>query len=275
MLENLKRIYNQETMAERGQRMIPAALYGALAATAYTFAISFVNVYTFPNLPLGMDWGRFFSMWIGFSLGLALFGAIAAWFTEEPAGIVGGGVVLTIIMAIGFLFISGNQNSTLAAQSLITTLPLVGANMLGAWGLRWAAHRHLAIQHDTEPVLRRKQMTRHVLLLTLIGLVPGLLGRMDLPSEQTIGRLHELLQAAPDDPRVWFQLPLRQVPNLQEHFGVEYLLYPRQSDLSAGSQEVTVRFADGYTITCQLPVSSGLNFITECSEGDEFQQAEN
>ena len=275
MLDNLKRIYNQETMAERGQRMIPAALYGALAATTYTFAISFVNVYTFPNLPLGMDWGRFFSMWIGFSLGLALFGAIAAWFTEEPAGIVGGGVVFTTIMAIGFLFMSGNQTSTLAAQSLITAIPLVGANMLGAWGLRWAAHRHLAIRHDTEPALRRKQMPRHVLLIALIGLVPGLLGRMDLPSAQTLGGLHELLQAAPDDPGVWSQLPLRQVPNLQEHFGVDYLLYPRQSDVSAGALDVTIRFADGYSITCHLPVSSGVNFITECNEGDEFQRAEN
>ena len=273
MLENLKRIYYQETTAERAQRMIPAAMYGALVATMYTFTISLVNVYTFPKLPLGMDWGRFFGMWIGFSIGLACFGAVAAWFTEEPAGIVGGGILFTVILAIVFLFFTGTQNSTATMQSLITSMPLVGANILGAWGFRWAAHRHLAIQHDTEPGLRRKQMTNHVLLIMLIGLVPGALGRMDLPSEQTIGRLHELLQAAPNDSSVWRQLPLKQVPNLQEHFGVDYLLYPRQSVLSAGALEVTIRFADGYTVTCHLPVSSGLNFITECNEGEEFQQA--
>lgn len=274
MLENLKRIYEQETFAERAQRMFPAAMYGALATSAYTIALTLVNVYTFPNLPIGLDWGRFLGMWIGFSLGLAVFGAVAAWFTEEPAGIVGGGILFTIILAIVFLVFSGAQNSTVTMQSLIAAIPFVGANMLGAWALRWAAHRHISILHDTEAGLRRKQITRHVLLIAFIGMIPGLMTRMDLPSEQTLGHLHELLQAAPNDSSVWPQLPLRQVPNLEEHFGVDYVFYPRQSTLSAGALEVTVRFADGFTMTCHLPVSSGLSFITECNEGEEFQQVD-
>lgn len=271
MIENLKRIYEQETSAERAQRMIPAAAYGALAATVYTLTLSFVNVYTFPNLPLGMEWGRLFSLWIGLTIGFALFGAIAAWFTEEYAGIVGGGIVFTIILAFVFLVVSGARNSTATMQSLITALPLVGVSMLGAWGLRWAAHRHIAIQHETDADQRRKQLMKHILIVILIGLVPGILNRMDLPSEQTIGGLHELLQAAPGDPSVWPQLPIKQVPALQDHLGVDYTLYARQSALSAGALEVTVRFADGFTMTCHLPVSNGLNFITECNEGEEFQ----
>lgn len=271
MLENLKKVYYQETPAERSQRMIPAAAYGALVATAYVLTLSLVNVYTFPDLPLGMDWARVLAMWIGLALVLALFGGVASWFTEEYAGIVGGALIFTALLAIWYLLSSAIQNSTSTAQSLITTLPLVGVNLLGAWALRWAAHRHLAISHEKDPIVRRKQLTRHILTILLIGTIPGILGRMDPPVEQAVSGLHELLQAAPNDPSVWPRLPLKQVPSLQDHFGVDYQLYPRQSALTVSALDVTVRFTDGYTMTCYLPISGGLNFINQCNEGTEIK----
>ncbi len=267
-LENIKRNLQEETPAERGKRILPAAIYGALVASTYILTLSFINVYTFPNLPLSMDWARMLGMWVGFSVAFTLFGAVAAWFTEEYAGIVGGGIISTALLAIFFLFSSRAHNSTLTMQSIITALPLVGVNMLGAWGLRWTSRRHLAIMCDEKPNLRRKLLAKHVLIIMLAGLIPGLLGRMDLPAERTIGQLHELLQAAPNDPSVWPHLPLRQVPELKEHFGVEYILYPRQSELSAGSLDVTVRFVDGFVMTCFLPVGSDTNFITNCNVGE-------
>ena len=126
--------------------------------------------------------------------------------------------------------------------------------------------------HKETPEQRPKRLTQHVLTVVLIGLVPGILGRMDLPSERTISQLHELLQAAPNDPSVWPRLPLRQVPSLQDHFGVDYQLYPRQSAMSVGTLDVTVRFADGYALTCSIPISSGTSFITQCNEGNEVQR---
>src|SRR3990172_2374431 len=95
MLEYLKKFYQEETLAERSQRMIPAAIYGALIGAVYVLTLSVVNVWTLPNLPLGVDWARLLGMWIGFSVAFALFGAVAAWYTEEYAGIVGGGVIFT------------------------------------------------------------------------------------------------------------------------------------------------------------------------------------
>jgi len=271
MLENLKMSYQQERLSERGRRMIPAAIYGALVATIYTLTLSFINVLTFPNLPLGMDWPRTLGLWIGYCVAFAAFGATAAWFTEEYEGIVGGGAIITALMAIVFLFSSSARNSTLTIQSIIMALTLVGVNMLVALGLRWAARRHLEIIRDENTNLRRKRLVRHVLVIMLAGLIPGILGRMDLPSEQTLDQLHELLQATPDDPSVWPRLPLKQVPALQDHLGVDYVLYPRQSVLSVGALDVTIRFADGYIMTCFLPVGSGSSFITECNEGDEVK----
>src|SRR5574339_1193830 len=115
--DNLKRTYDQESLAERSQRMIPGAVFGALIATAYVSTFFLVNVYTFPNLPLGLDWTRMLVMWIQFAPAFALFGAIATWFTEEYQGIVGGGIIVTVLLAIVFVFSSETRNSALTLQS--------------------------------------------------------------------------------------------------------------------------------------------------------------
>ncbi|HLO14088.1 MAG TPA: hypothetical protein VK206_04605 [Anaerolineales bacterium] len=270
ILERFKSTYQQETPADRSQRMIPAAVSGVLIATAYVLTYFFINVYTFPNLPLGLDWARMFGMWLELSLALALFGAVAAWFTEEHVGIVGGGIIFTVLAGIVFLLSSHPQNRISAVQAIIMAFPLLGVSMLGSWGLRWAAHRYLTIKREGKPD-RHKRLTKHVLTLTLIGLIPGILMRMDLPAEQSLAQLHELLQAAPNDPSVWPRLPLKQVPSLQDHFGVDYVFYSRPSALSAGALDVTVRFSDGYTMSCVLPVGSGTSFITQCNEGSKVK----
>jgi hypothetical protein len=270
LTEALKRTFQEETLAERSHRMIPAALYGALLATAYVWTLSLINVYTFPKLPLGMDWTRTFEMWMGFGLAAAVFGVLAAWFTDETAGVVGGGIISTALLAIVFLLSSQEWTSASTFQSILMAATLVGVNMLGAWGLRWMANRHLAFAREEDAATRRKRLTQHVLTVILIGMLPGVLSRMDLNAEQAIGRLHKLLQAAPTDQSVWPQLPLRQVPALQEHFGVGYKIYVRTSALSAGALDVTVRFEDGFSMFCILPTASGSNFITQCNEGDQF-----
>jgi hypothetical protein len=270
MLQNIKRIYQEETMAQRGQRMVPAAIYAVLVATLYVLAFTLVNTYTFRNLPLGIDWLQVLKIWIGLAISLALFAAIATWFTEEYEGIVGGAVITTALIFLVLLVRARASQGTSAAQPIVTVLPLLGVGLLGAWAARWIAHRHIAVHNEKED-LRRKAWTRYILIVCLIGLVPGILGRMDSTSEYAIRQLHELLQAAPADPSVLPRLPLKQVPSLQEHLGKDYVLYARQSTLAVGALDVTVRFSDGYAMTCLLPVGSGNTFITDCSEGTSIQ----
>jgi hypothetical protein len=38
-----------------------------------------------------------------------------------------------------------------------------------------------------------------------------------------------------------------------------------------GALDVTVRFSDGYAMTCLLPVGSGKTFITDCNEGTKIR----
>jgi len=270
MLEYLKRIIEEEKPADRRRRMIPAAMYGAVVATIYVWSFSLVNIYSFPNLPLGVDWLYVIETWIGLTVAFAAFGAIAAWFTEEYAGIVGGALIFTVLMALWFLVAARSTSSTVTAQSIITTLPLIGVNMLAAWAVRWAARHHIAITNEKNPGTQRKQWIQHIGIIVLIGLVPGLFGRMDRPAERTIGQLHELLQAAPTDTSIRTRLPVRQVPALADHFGVPYTIYARQSELAVGVMQAVVRFEDGFVMTCQLPIATEIQFITTCSAGETY-----
>ena len=271
IIASIKTIFEEETLAHRSQRMIPAALYGALIASIYSLTLAFVNVYTFPRLPLGMDWERTLAMWLGFGVAAALFGALAAWFTDEAAGAVGGGVIFTLLLGLVFIFSSDALTSASTFQSILMAATLVGVNMLAAAGLRWMANRHLEIQRDDISV-RRQRFVKHILTIALIGFVPGVFTRMDLNAEQTISGLHELLQAAPADPSVLPRLPLKQVPELEKHLGVDYVIYARTSALSAGALDVTVQFEDGFAMSCVLPTASGVSFITDCNEGKTVKQ---
>jgi hypothetical protein len=267
IFERLKVPLQQESLPMRGERMLPAAMYGALVASAYTLTIALVNVYSFPKLPLGFDWMHIFGMCVGIGAAFALAGVIAGWFSEEHNGIVAGGALITALLAIVFLFQLGAQNSALTMQSILMAVPLFGVNMAAAAALRWAARRHLEILHKDSAAMRPKRLTGHILLILLVGIVFGILGRMDLPAEQTLTKFHEFLQAAPNDPSAWAHLPVKQVPSLPEHFDVDYLFYVRRSEFALGTLDVKVRFADGFRLTCLLPVE-GASFFTDCREGE-------
>lgn len=271
MLDSLKNsleeTLRQETLPERGERMLPAALYGALAAVSFVLTLTLVNVYTFLGLPLAVDWLPVLGQAVVYGLVFAIIGIIAGWFTNEYAGIAGGGALITGLLAIAFLFQLGADSSALTMQSILMAIPLFGVSMLAAGALRWAAHRHREILHKESPELRPKKLATHILLILSVGLILGILGRMDYPTERTLTQFHELLQAAPEDASIWPRLPLRQVPALEQRFGADYRFYVRRSDLAVGAMELTVRFEDGFVMSCLLP-SGGVNFFTDCIEGE-------
>lgn len=262
ILNLFRKSMQQENLSQRGERMLPAAFYGALAATAFVLSNSLVNVYSFPNLPLGVDWVHLFWMWAGFSAAFGMAGVISGWFVEEYQGIVGGGAVMTALLAVAFFFQLGAEGQAVTVQSMLMAVPLIGVSMAAAAALRWAARRHIQIVHEKAAPRR---LAEHILVIASVGLVIGILGRMDLPSEQTLTKFHAYLQAAPNDPSALVQLPVKQVPSLSEHFGVDYRFYARRSAFALGSLDLTVRFADGFALECTLPVGS-LNFFTNCWE---------
>ncbi len=268
---SIKTSFQGETLAERSGRILPGALYGAIAATAYSITLTTINVISYPGLNLAIDWSRVLTYWIGFGLALALAGAIAGWFTESYMGIIGGGVVITALVLIGNLIVSivSSSGAGMAAQSIITTLPLIGAGILLAAALRFTINRHTTIQQEKKPSVRGKQMAGLIAIVIVVGWIPGFLSRFDKSTVNVIKAMNDGLTSAATDPTQQLRFSLPKIPGLKNHFGMNYRLYPRPSTLSTGSLELTVRFQDGYSFTCITPTEGSTQvYFTDCNEGN-------
>jgi hypothetical protein len=271
--EAINKSFRQETLAERGERMAPGALYGAIAATVFVLVSSIINVIFFSNMHLAINWISLLTHWIEFGLTLVLAGAIVGWFTEDYIGIVGGGVVLTILLLVGNLIASliGGGSATLTVQSFITVVPLVGAGVLLSWAIRIAINHHLHIKQQETPEVRRKLFVQLIVTVILVGLIPGVLSRFGLSTENTIRALNGSLQNFATDPLIDWRFPYAKVPALKDHFGMDYTLYPRTSVIEADALDITIRFEDGYTVTCLVPTTSGDAMLLQvCNEGTKI-----
>lgn len=272
--EKIQYEFQEETITERSVRMVPGALFGAFIATIYTLTLHMINPLTIPGLNLGMDWGNFIIYWIGFSLGLAASGAIVGWFTEDYAGVVTGGVIMTLLLLVGNLIISivGGGNTTMLAQSVMTVIPLVGGAVLIALGLRFVIKRHVQNTQEKDPLQRRKLTVNLVGIIFLVSLVPGVVARYDSTSQYVLKGLNAALQNGAVDPLLAARFLPGQLPGLQQRFGTDYKIYPRVSVLATGSMDITVRFKDGYSFSCVVPTDAGeQTFFTTCTEGVKFK----
>jgi hypothetical protein len=270
--ESIKSTFRQETLAERGKRIKPGAIYGILAATVFVLVSAMINTVFFPDLHLGIDWGDLLTRWIEFDIAVAVAGAIVGWFTEDYMGVVWGGVVLTVLLLVGNLIASlVSSSATLTALSIVTALPLVGAGILLAGGIRMAVNRHLHIQQQESTVIRKKQSWQLIGIIILVGLIPGIFSRFGSSSVYAIRSINESLQKVAADPYYEYRFPLDEVPALKDHFGMSYKLYARTSTSEAGSMDISIRFQDGYTVTCLVPTDSGsATFLHDCNEGTKL-----
>ncbi len=269
-----RKMSEQETLRERSARMIPGAVYGFIAASAYTLTLSLINIISFPGLHLAMDWVRILTYWLGYGLALALAGLIVGWFTESYMGIIVGGLILTGVLLVGNLLLSllAHGGASMAALSVVTALPLVGAGILLALGIRMAINRHIHIMHDEPRQGQRKLVLGLAAIVFLVGFVPGFLGRYDGSTVDVIKQINANLAAAVTDPiGAASRFPISKYPALKNHFGMEYQLYPRASSLSTGSMDITIRFSDGYSLTCNVSTAeSSQVYLTDCNEGNSY-----
>ena len=273
ILNSINQSYRQETLRERSKRMIPGSIYCIIASSMYIFVSSIINVFFFPGMHLGVDWINLLTRWVEYILVFALAGAIVGWFTEEYIGIVGGGVVLTILVLIGNLVASvvGRGSPALTLQSIFTALPLVGVGILLAWLIRVAINRHLLIQLKEKPAVRRNLAAQMLIIVILVGLIPGVLSRFGYSSEYAIRTLNRGMQNFATDPLFQYRYPFAKVPGLKTHFGMNYTLFVYSSSYEANDLDVTIQFEDGYAISCIVPVTSADTMILQvCNEGSRI-----
>jgi hypothetical protein len=274
--EGISRYYHQETWAERSIRMLPGAIYSATAVITFLIVSSLINVIIFRNLHLAVDWIGLLLRCIEFGLIMAAAGAIVGWFTETYEGIVYGGVVLAVLIFLGNMAastVSGRGGSLLGQSIIIVVLPLVGAGILLAGAIRVALNRHVKIRQQEDPRIQHKQSIQLIALVFLVGLVIGVFSLFGTTSLNAVRSLNSNLQNYAADPMIEQRFPYERVPGLKAHFGMSYSLYARTAYTTADSLEITIHFADGYTVTCVVPLLGGNEqlLLNTCNEGSTIK----
>jgi hypothetical protein len=274
--EKITHFYREETLAERSTRMLPGAMYAAIAVTIYLIVSSAINVIFFPNLHLAVNWSGLLLNCVELGIGMGLTGAIVGWFSEDHEGIVWGGVLLAMLILVGNLIaslISGRSSTLLGQSIIITILPLAIAGILLAWVIRMAIKRHIQAIKEEHPEIRRKLFVRLLFLVFLVGLIPGVFALFGSSSLSTVRSLNKILQGYATDPLLESRFPYENLPALKNHFGTGYSLYTHSSTLMTGSIEITIHFEDGYNVSCLVPLSSGNEqlLLNVCNEGTEVR----
>jgi hypothetical protein len=272
--EYLAREFDQETPQSRMQRVKYGIVMGIVGSLVYALASSLVNVLSYPDLHLAVNWTNIFTTWIIVCLALILAGFIVGWPTEEVKAIVGGGIALTVVLlaanTIAFLVSTSARGSYF--QVLVTSLPMVGVCVLAALALRQGINKLDKAKNEEDKGIQRKRFSKIIGLVILLGLIGGLFSRFDGTAVTMLQSLNERLQSTDISSSSRVRFPENVIADVQSHFGENYGLIVRSASATVGALDVTIHFDSGYTLTCQIPTATGTYiFMDSCSEGTKIK----
>lgn len=270
-VDRFRTLAQEETSAERRQRMLPGGIYGLVIAGSYALIGSIVNQISFPDVPVGVDWkylsitALFFAVWLGIG------GAFVNWFTQTEEGFVISLLVMSAIaLAASWLTFQGPLPTQLG-RILLLVLPVFGISLLMTMTLRWLGVRHANVLE------KGVNVRRHILgLLTVALLIGGGTGfaltRWPSAVHRAVRYIHQTIQTLAADPADSETLFLmRDVPGIQEHLKSPYTLRGKPSGESVVAVEVNIDFQDGYQAACMLLVfPDQVPFPQTCVEGADI-----
>lgn len=273
--DSITKFFHEETLSERSKRMLPGAIYCALAMTCYVLVSSVINVIVFRDLHLAVDWTDLISRWVEYGLALTVAGALVGWFSDTTEGVVWGGILIAATLLIGSLILSllSGRGNIILGQSIITIIPVLGSGLLVAFVIRMAIKRHTDVKKTTDVKIHRAQLTQLISLVIIVGLLLGVFSLFGNSSQYAIRSLNSTLQNYATDNLIASRFPYDRVPALKQHFGMDYALYARVSNVMSGALDITIRFADGYTVTCVVPQMDRNEqiLLDACSEGRSYR----
>lgn len=268
-IDRLKTLAQQETPAERRQRMIPGALYGLILASSYAIIGMVVNQLSFPGLPVGVDWRYLFITWLFLALWLGVGGGFINWFTQTEESLAVGLLVMVLIaLGAGALTLEGDLPVQFG-KIMLLALPVLAISILMTITLRWLGDRHAAILEKAGILKTRRIVVLAAIAIALGGSIGFWLTRWSEPVSRGVRDIHDRLQtAAADADQVEALFPPGDLPGLESHLGAAYTLYGHPSGQSVVAVDVTANFDDGYQITCVLLVFPDQPpFLRACAEG--------
>ena len=271
-VDRFRTLAQEETPAERRQRMLPGAVYGVVIAGSYALVGSIVNQVSFPDIPVGVDWQPLFISSLFFALWLGLGGAFVNWFTQIEDGLVISWMVMfAIALGASWLTFEGPLPTQLGRIFLLV-LPAFGLSLLMAITLRWLGVQH-ASALERRDVSQRQRISSLIAAAVLIGGVIGFaLTRWPSAVQRGVRYIHQHIQtviAEPSSSETLFLM--RDVPAIKAHLNSPYTLRGRFSGESVVGVEVNIDFQDGYRVACGLLVFPDQTpFPPTCVEGEKI-----
>gem|GEM_PF-1164349 len=252
---------DDETRLQKIQRAMVGAFYGLLAGTAFVLISTFIDLLLYADLPLGVDWPFVAIRWTLIGLGLALVGGLTCFFSETWAGLLAGAVTASLLALISALVVSQTTAALKAIVLVFTLVPAAAMSLPIAWLFRRLAEGHVFALHLEQPIAR---IARLVLIAIVLGAGFGYFAKMSRREVSALRFMQETLQSMEESPKP----PLRDLPGLQEHAGMQYKLFQKKSDFSTEGFDVRAEYTDGYIVQCVVVVYPGSNpYLSSCESG--------
>lgn len=237
---------------ERKQRVIFAALSGFASGTIASILLNFINVWLYPDLPIYFEWTTVFLSWLLWAgLGAVLAG-LAALSSEGWTSILLSAFAMTVTILM-LNFVQGMTNFFLNLLILLgLAIPFTAIMTPLAYVFFWLARRFVHASVEDAPT-RRKIFALNIIIIVILGLLPGIYGKMNTRAEQGVYIVHGILQDAaqassPDD----YHVALLKAEGFTEHKNQDYKLSQVPSVYSTVGIDVTAHYEDGYTLLCTV-----------------------
>ncbi|MBI5354790.1 MAG: hypothetical protein HZB50_19270 [Chloroflexi bacterium] len=245
---------------EKKQGIIFAAIIGCVTGTIIAIATSFINTWVFRDLPLYLNWKSIAFAWLMWTVLLGLLAGITWLSSEGWKSIVlsAGCMSLTILI---FNFIQSSDGVMLNIVVLMgLLLPFTAMLSPLAFIFFWLAYRFVESKH-LQVWSRIRVVVLNVIVIFVVGALPGLYVKFDARTEQAVRLVHGILQDAPNT----LHRSLLKTEGLADHMGKPYTLSQSPSEFSTVGIDVTAHYDDGYTIICTVVLYPGSDpVITPC-----------
>lgn len=272
LADRFKTLAQQETPAQRRQRMLPGAVYGVIIASSYALVGSIVNQISFRDLPVGVDWGYLLTTSLFFALWLGLGGAFINWFTQTEESLVISLLGMSAVALLAAWLTFKGPLPTQLAKIILLMLPVLAISLLMTITLRWLGVQHADVLERKETSQRRRVISLVAIAILIGGGAGFALTRWPSATQRAVRYIHQniqILAADASDQETLFLL--RDVPGIEDHLHSPYTLRGKPSGQSVVAVEVNIDFQDGYQVACVLLVfPDQVPLPRECVEGEDI-----
>ena len=239
---------------------LTGAVYGLLMGTAFVLVAALVNTWLYPDIPFGIDWSQASVRGALIGLGLALIGAMTCLFTESFYGLVAGTVTAGVLALTSALYLSSTSAGAKFIVLIFTLAPIAVMSLPITLAIRRLTETHARALHLKWSVPRIFVL---VLIAVALGASGGYFMKISRDALMAVQMVHENIQAVPENQNK----EVRQVPGLQEHAGMSYSIFQRDSMVTTTGYDVWAEYEDGYTMECVVVVYPGTPpYIRSCDE---------